>query len=144
MFRHIGVRTAGILLGAVALFAIVGFAASFALAPEKVVNAEGEVLVVSCDNEMLVWKLDRWQDPVEGAPGDGGFYAWLIQLRTVNEACIGNNFNIVVTGEDGKAIATSGWFVYSGSPANVNWTLPTPIPVKDIHDIHVAISSNPQ
>lgn len=136
-------RLIAVLVGAVAAFSIVGFAASFALAPDPVVNAEGKTLVVSCDNEFLVYKLDRWQDPAEGKPG--GFYAWLIQLRTVNSACIGMRFDIVVTGANGQAIANSGWVVYEGpAGANINWTLPAPIPVKDIYDIHVAISGNPQ
>jgi len=147
MFKHFGVRTAGMLAGAVALFAGVGYAATFALTPTPLVNAEAETLVIKCDASITVEKLDQWRNPVEGGAGAGGFYAEIILLKDVAPDCLNKWFNIVITGEQGQLLATSGWFQHTGTPTNPKWDVGgvagPGVPVSAIHDIHVAVASHP-
>jgi len=136
-------RLMAVLVGAIAAFSVVGFAASFQVNEgQSTVNAEGETLVVSCDTGLIVWKADKWVNPVEGGPGAGGFFVKWIQIRGIDAACAGKYFTIVVTGANGQMIATSNWVQYTSG--NITWTPAQNIAVADIHDIHVAIAGNPQ
>jgi hypothetical protein len=146
MFGMSKLRLLGLFAGAVAAFSVVGFAASFQVRgmneEPRVVNAEGEALVVSCTENVLIDKHDKWLDPVAGEPGSGGFYVDLIILKGIDPACNGSYVAIVLTDKDGKKIAASPWMLKGAS--NPIWTPAVNIPVNNLHDIHVAIAGNEQ
>ena len=137
-------RLFAVLVGAIAAFSIVGFAASFTINDgTKMVNAEGETLVVSCDPALTVFKHDKWLNPgADGNPGAGGFFVKLIQVRDIDPVCEHMKFAIVVTGKNGQLIANSNWIDWVSG--HINWTPPTNIPVQDVYDIHIAIASDAQ
>jgi hypothetical protein len=139
MLKLFSVRTVAVLAAAVALFAVVGFAASFAITPSPVINAEGETLVVSCDDEVLVHKIDQWRNTGE-APGGGGFYVKEIQLHNVNQNhCLGIYLTVVLTGEHGEAIGHAT-VVYNNQAIDFSGQN---VSVSDLHDIHVLWSQQP-
>jgi hypothetical protein len=136
-------RLLGLLAGAVAAFSVVGFAASFNVAPSPVVNAEGETLVTACDTDITVKKNDVWKNPTEGAvPGAGGFYVQHVQLRDIAAACEGKYFYIALTGPNGQLIAHSPAMQFAG--VNLNWFPTESIAISQLRDIHVLMAGDPQ
>jgi hypothetical protein len=139
---------AGVLVVAIALFAVVGFAASFAInnGEDPIINAEGEVLVEECSPRVNVEKEDVWRNPAEGGPGAGGFYVRFVNVEVGPDfaaACDGLHVYIVLTGENGESLAirhdTFGPLGKAGGnfgPANIR--------IADLHDIHVLISDTLQ
>lgn len=148
MLRRSKLRLIGVLAGAIAAFSVVGFAASFNLmgsATGPLVNAEGETLVVSCDNEIKVSKTDKWRDPAaNGVPGAGAFYVDKIQLIQIDAACGQMWVYVVLTGANGQKLAIQG--VQLGvPPGNPQFDFSAAnIKVADLHDIHVLVSQTPQ
>jgi hypothetical protein len=145
MFKLFGVRTAGVLVVAVALFAVVGFAASFAInGGDNIVNAEGETLVESCTPRVQVSKEDVWRNPTEEA--HGGYYVRFVNLQVGNDflaECDGLHVYIVLTDEDGNALAIRHDTFGPLGKAGGNFG-PENIRIADLHDIHVLISDTVQ
>ena len=142
MLKLLSVRTAAILAVAVALFAVVGFAASFAINNgHNIVNAEGETLVIDCNEDGLVTvhKIDEWRDPVgdEGAhPDTAGFYVKNIQLHSIQGCANGLWATVVLTDVNGAKIAA----ISQQLPATLFDFSGSNVPIWKLYDIHVLFS----
>lgn len=147
MLRRSKLRLIAMLVGAIAAFSVVGFAASFTVNQgDDIVNAEGETLVVSCSPDIKVDKIDKWRDPTAGGPGAGGFYVERVRvvgLANYAPACSGKWFYIVLTGSQGQKLAILGAQWNGSGNVDLNFASSN-IAVADLHDIHVLISDSQQ
>lgn len=147
MLRRSKLRLIAMLVGAIAAFSVVGFAASFTINADKdIVNAEGETLVVSCSPDIKVDKIDKWRDPTTGGPGAGGFYVERVRvvgLANYAPACSGKWFYVVLTGAQGQQLAMLDAQWNGSGNVDLNFASSN-VAVADLHDIHVLVSDSQQ
>jgi hypothetical protein len=142
MLRNTRLRLVVMLLGAIAAFSVVGVAASFQInSGKKMVNAEGETLVISCSENVTVKKKDRWVNPTSNLAGDGGFFVTDI-LVEAGSGCNGVFAYLALTGDQGQLIYSASG-VIPGTGA-LNFSVAPAISVSALHDIHVLLSSTQQ
>ena len=150
MLKLLSFRAFVVLGVAIAMFAAVGYAASFAVSgpgggDTHVINAEGGTLVDTCTRGVTIEKSDFWKDASDGQPGHGGFYVGTVLAKTQpfnpegGSRCDGLQMCIVLTGAHGEALATECNAIGPKGGSDPDFS-EDEIRVEDLRDIHVLIS----